>query len=160
MAKVVIPPRAELEKYARDNPLIHPAEVLAMLQVMRAGQDIQDTVLDGIVRSRGISSGKFGVLIILYQKNTALAPSELAKIAGVTRATISMMLSRMKRDGLVTESAAEADGRQKRIRLTDAGRALMAELFPRHYQRVSQIMGRLTEAEQEELIRLLEKLAD
>ncbi len=160
MAKVVIPPRAELEKYARDNPLIHPAEVLAMLQVMRAGQDIQDTVLDGIVRSRGISSGKFGVLIILYQKNTALAPSELAKIAGVTRATISMMLSRMKRDGLVTESAAEADGRQKRIRLTDAGRALMADLLPHHYQRVSQIMGRLTEAEQEELIRLLEKLAD
>lgn len=160
MAKVVIPPRAELEKYARNNPLIHPAEVLAMLQVMRAGQDIQDTVFDGIVRSRGISSGKFGVLIILYQKNTALAPSELAKTAGVTRATISMMLSRMKRDGLVTESAAEADGRQKRIRLTDAGRALMAELLPRHYQRVSQIMGRLTEAEQEELIRLLEKLAD
>lgn len=158
MAKVVIPPRAELEKYARDNPLIHPSEVLAMLRVMRAGQDIQDIVLGGIVQGRGISGGKFGVLIILYQKNTALAPSELAKIAGVTRATISMMLARMKRDGLITEEADAQDGRQKHIRLTEAGLALMEEILPAHYQRVSALMGRLTESEQEELIRLLGKL--
>lgn len=158
MAKVVIPPRAELEKYARDNPLIHPSEVLAMLRVMRAGQDIQDIVLGGIVQGRGISGGKFGVLIILYQKNTALAPSELAKIAGVTRATISMMLSRMKRDGLITEEADAQDGRQKHIRLTEAGLSLMEEILPAHYQRVSALMGRLTESEQEELIRLLGKL--
>lgn len=158
MAKVVIPPRAELEKYARDNPLIHPSEVLAMLRVMRAGQDIQDIVLGGIVQGRGISGGKFGVLIILYQKNTALAPSELAKIAGVTRATISMMLARMKRDGLITEEADAQDGRQKHIRLTEAGLALMEEILPAYYQRVSALMGRLTESEQEELIRLLGKL--
>lgn len=158
MAKVVIPPREELERFARRNPLIHPSEVLAMLRVMRAGQDIQDIVLGGIVQGRGISGGKFGVLIILYQKNTALAPSELAKIAGVTRATISMMLSRMKRDGLITEEADAQDGRQKHIRLTEAGLSLMEEILPAHYQRVSALMGRLTESEQEELIRLLGKL--
>ncbi len=158
MAKVVIPPREELERFARRNPLIHPSEVLAMLRVLRAGQEVQTAVLDGLTRKYGVSSGKFGVLIILYQKNEDLAPSELARCAGVTRATISMMLSRMKRDGLVTETADAKDGRQKHIRLTDAGRALTEQLLPLHYQRVSQLMGKLTVDEQEELIRLLEKI--
>ena len=129
-----------------------------MLRVMRAGQDIQDIVLGGIVQGRGISGGKFGVLIILYQRKEDLAPSELARLAGVTRATISMMLARMKRDGLITEEADAQDGRQKHIRLTEAGLSLMEEILPAHYQRVSALMGRLTESEQEELIRLLGKL--
>ena len=158
MAKVVIPPRAELEKYARDNPLIHPAEVLAMLRVLRAGEEIQSAILDGSLRRHGISSGKFTVLIILYQRREDLAPSELARLAGVTRATISMMLARMKRDGLITEEADAQDGRQKHIRLTEAGLSLMEEILPAPYQRVSALMGRLTESEQEELIRLLGKL--
>ena len=34
----------------------------------------------------------------------------------------------------------------------------MEEILPAHYQRVSALMGRLTESEQEELIRLLGKL--
>lgn len=98
------------------------------------------------------------MLIILYQRKEDLAPSELARLAGVTRATISMMLARMKRDGLITEEADAQDGRQKHIRLTEAGLALMEEILPAHYQRVSALMGRLTESEQEELIRLLGKL--
>lgn len=101
MAKVVIPSREELERYAEADPLIHPAEVLAMLRVLRAGEEIQSAILDGSLRRHGISSGKFTVLIILYQRKEDLAPSELARLAGVTRATISMMLARMKRDGLI-----------------------------------------------------------
>lgn len=157
MAKVVIPSREELERYAEADPLIHPAEVLAMLRVLRAGEEIQSAILDGSLRRHGISSGKFTVLIILYQRKEDLAPSELARLAGVTRATISMMLARMKRDGLITEEADAQDGRQKHIRLTEAGLALMEEILPAHYQRVSALMGRLTESEQEELIRLLGK---
>lgn len=158
MAKVVIPSRQELERYAEANPLIHPAEVLAMLRVLHAGEEIRSAILDDSFRQHGISGGKFAVLIILYQRREDLAPSELARLAGVTRATISMMLARMKRDGLIIEKADARDGRQKHIRLTEAGLALMEKILPVHYQRVSEIMGRLTESEQEELIRLLGKL--
>ncbi len=158
MARIVIPTREELDLLARRNPHIRPSEVLAMLRVVRAAEEVQEAVLEGLTRRFGISGGKFGVLLILYLKERDLAPSDLARIAGVTRATISMMLSRMKRDGLVTEVADEKDGRQKHIHLTEAGRALMEELLPVHYQQVSQLMGKLTVDEQEELIRLLTKI--
>lgn len=160
MAQISIPAREELEAYAAKNPLIRPAEVLAMLRVLRAGEAVETEIFDRPLREYGISRGKFSVLIILFQMEEPVRPSRLAEIAGVTRATISMMLTRMKRDGLVEEFIDEKDRRQKSIRLTAKGRRIMEELMPLHYQHVSQMMGKLTGGEQEELIRLLKKITD
>ena len=157
MAQISIPAREELEAYAAKNPLIRPAEVLAMLRVLRAGEAVETEIFDRPLRE---SRGKFSVLIILFQMEGPVRPSRLAEIAGVTRATISMMLTRMKRDGLVEEFIDEKDRRQKSIRLTAKGRRIMEELMPLHYQHVSQMMGKLTGGEQEELIRLLKKITD
>jgi DNA-binding MarR family transcriptional regulator len=88
-----------------------------------------------------------------------IAPSELAAKVGVTRATISNMLRRMERDGLVDIRPAEQDGRGKVVSLTKAGRDFMEEILPPHYLRVSKLMEKLSEAEQKELIMLLEKLS-
>ena len=78
---------------------------------------------------------------------------------GVARATISTMLQRLERSGEVRVEARSEDGRGKLVRLTSQGRAFMQEVLPPHYLRVSKLMEKLTQAEQEELIRLLRKLA-
>ena len=88
-----------------------------------------------------------------------MAPSELAEKVGVTRATISNMLQRMERDGLVDIRPAEQDGRGKIVKLTQAGCDFMEEILPPHYLRVSKLMEKLTEDEQKKLIMLLEKLS-
>ena len=89
-----------------------------------------------------------------------VAPSQLAEKAGVTRATISAMLQRLERDGLVKLQAAQGDGRSKVVQLTEAGAALMNSILPPHYLRVSRLMEKLSEQEQKELIRLLDKLGE
>ena len=69
------------------------------------------------------------------------------------------VLQRLEKSGdVVIEEDAE-DRRGKRVRLTAKGRAFMAEVLPPHYLRVTKLMEKLTQAEQEELIRLLRKLA-
>ena len=98
------------------------------------------------------------MMIILHQMKAGVAPSKLAELAGVTRATISAMLQRMIRDGLVDSFSDEKDGRGKKVCLTSKGRSFMDEVLPEHYLRITKLMGRLSEAEQKELILLLKKI--
>ena len=88
-----------------------------------------------------------------------MAPSVLADKVGVTRATISNMVQRMERDGLIVVRPAEKDGRGKMVVMTQKGCDFMEKVLPPHYLRVTKLMEKLTEEEQQELIRLLHKMS-
>ena len=160
MKREMIPSFAELERHKELVPEINPAAVIAMLRIKTVSEEIQDSILDVLQRTYHLSEGKFCALIVLHQRGgNGMAPSELAEKVGVTRATISNMLQRMERDGLVDIRPAEQDGRGKIVNLTQAGCDFMEEILPPHYLRVSKLMEKLTEDEQKKLIMLLEKLS-
>ena len=160
MKREMIPSFAELERHKELVPEINPAAVIAMLRIKTVSEEIQDSILDVLQQTYHLSEGKFCALIVLHQRGEkGMAPSELAEKVGVTRATISNMLQRMERDGLVDIRPAEQDGRGKIVKLTQAGCDFMEEILPPHYLRVSKLMEKLTEDEQKKLIMLLEKLS-
>ena len=160
MKREMIPSFAELERHKELVPEINPAAVIAMLRIKTVSEEIQDSILDVLQQTYHLSEGKFCALIVLHQRGEkGMAPSELAEKVGVTRATISNMLQRMERDGLVDIRPAEQDGRGKIVNLTQAGCDFMEEILPPHYLRVSKLMEKLTEDEQKKLIMLLEKLS-
>lgn len=160
MKREIIPTFAELERHKKLVPEINPAAVIAMLGIKKASEKIQQSILDVLQQNYQLSEGKFCTLLVLHQHGElGIAPSELAAKVGVTRATISNMLRRMERDGLVDIKPAAQDGRSKVVSLTQAGYELMEKVLPPHYLRVSKLMEKLTEAEQKELIMLLEKLS-
>lgn len=160
MKREMIPSFAELERHKVLVPEINPAAVIAMLRIKTVSEEIQDSILDVLQQTYHLSEGKFCALIVLHQRGgNGMAPSELAEKVGVTRATISNMLQRMERDGLVDIRPAEQDGRGKIVKLTQAGCDFMEEILPPHYLRVSKLMEKLTEDEQKKLIMLLEKLS-
>lgn len=158
MKREMMPTRDELERHRKLIPEIDPSAVIAMLRIMRTGQQIQHAVLDVLQQEYGMSEGKFCAMVVMHQYKEGISPSALAGRVGVTRATISNMLQRLERDGMVLLRAADGDGRCKMAQLTDKGRALMQEVLPPHYLRVSQLMSRLSESEQREIIYLLQKL--
>lgn len=153
-----IPSREILEKHAQKIKEISPSEVIAMLQVLQASETIQRQILDVLEREYQLSEGKLQVMIHLHQNESGLFPSELAELAGVSRATISVMLRRMKRDALIYDVPDESDGRAKRISLTEEGRKFMDDILPEHYLRITKLMGKLSKTEQETLITLLHKI--
>ena len=160
MKREMIPSFAELERHKELVPEINPAAVIAMLRIKTVSEEIQDSILDVLQPTYHLSEGKFCALIVLHQRGgNGMAPSELAEKVGVTRATISNMLQRMERDGLVDIRPAEQDGRGKIVKLTQTGCDFMEEILPPHYLRVSKLMEKLTEGEQKKLIMLLEKLS-
>lgn len=158
MQREMIPTWEELERHREIVPEIDPAAVIAMLGVKQAGEEVQASILDVLQRDYQLSEGKFCTLIVLHQHAEGVTPSALATHVGVTRATISTMLQRLERDGLVELAPSTTDKRAKLVRLTARGRSFMDEILPAHYLRVTRLMERLTHAEQRELIRLLAKL--
>lgn len=159
MRKAKLPSREELEIQAKVIPGIRVPEILAMLRIMQTAEEIQHSIVDMLEKEHQISEGKLRTMILLYRGRDGLTPSVLAEHAGVSRATMSVMLQRMARDGLVRFLSNGEDGRSKQFALTDKGKKLMDSVLPEHYLRITRVMGRLTEAEQEELICLLKKLA-
>lgn len=158
MKFTIFPTREELERHAKTIPEIDASAVLAMLRISQAQEEIHSSISDVLEKEYNLSEGKLRVMIVLHQHPTGIAPSTLAAKTGVTRATISVMVRRMVRDGYVASVMDEEDKRGKKLTLTAKGRGFMDAILPDHYARISQTMGKLTGTEQEELIRLLEKL--
>ena len=155
MKRELIPSWEELERHQKIVPEIKPAAVIAMLEIKQVGEDIQHGIMDVLQQEYHLSEGKFCMLIVLHQNPEGIAPSTIATKLGVTKATVSNMLVRMERDGLVVEKPSPDDARAKRICLTQDGRDFMNEILPPHYLLVTKPTEKLSEEEQHELIRLL-----
>ena len=158
MKREAIPTCQELTRHAEVIPEINPSEVIAMLQIKQAAEDIQHSIIDVMLKENNLSEGRLCALIVLHQQSAPIAPSLLADRIGVSRATISVMLKRLERNKFVIVKSDTKDGRGKLVSLTRYGREYMANILPLHYLRISQLMSKLSEGEQQELINLLQKL--
>lgn len=78
-----------------------------------------------------LSEGRFAVLLAV-EKSPGLSPAEVAAGVGVTRATVTGLVDGLSRSGLVSRRTDGADRRSLSLRLTPAGKALLAELVPQY----------------------------
>lgn len=74
-----------------------------------------------------LSNAQGGVISILGRNGT-LTQNELARFRHVRPATISIMLDRMERDGLVIRGSARNNNRANNVSLTEKGRRIFEQL--------------------------------
>ena len=84
---------------------------------------------DDALRPFGITSGQFSMLMAMNRPNPPRI-ADLAPFLTMDRTTLTAALKPLQRRGLVTVKADEADARAKRLTLTNAGLALLAEAVP------------------------------
>lgn len=153
-----LPTREMLQKFSERIPEIDITATEAMLLFLRTSSNIF-RVSTQRYEQYGISSGKFALLILLYRyQDTGLLATELAERAGITKATVTGLIERMERDGLVSRQDHPSDRRMSIIHLTDEGTSLMNDLLPIHFTSTSRIMSHLSEAEREVLLGLMQKI--
>ncbi len=70
-------------------------------------------------------------------RNPGLPVSELLRILGITKQSLSRVLGQLVRDGFVEQQRGERDQRQRLLRLTAKGTALERELFQCQRARVA-----------------------
>ena len=92
-----------------------------MLEIKQASDEVQASILDVLQKEYHLSEGKFCLLIVLHQNPQGIAPSEIAAKIGVSKATISNMLIRMERDGLIVAKPSPDDARPRLSALTQRG---------------------------------------
>ncbi|MCC6416342.1 MAG: MarR family transcriptional regulator [Opitutaceae bacterium] len=159
-------PRYEcLLEAAKEFPDLDPSACEAYLNLLRTSDEVH-AVIEGLLAEYQISSGRFGVLMLLGRAANARAcgpvggstPAELADAAGVARATMTGLVDTLERDGLVRREPNLEDRRMMSVVLTPAGNTLIRSMLPKHFQLMAALMQPLTVEERKTLVGLLHKV--
>ncbi|OGU54519.1 MAG: hypothetical protein A2V66_02540 [Ignavibacteria bacterium RBG_13_36_8] len=105
-----------------------------------------------------LTAPQFHVLEVLKDAG----PMPLKRISEelmVTGANITCVVDNLEKEDLVKRVPSKEDRRIINAELTPKGREKMHELFPKYVDNMSDIASKLSDNEQRELSRLLEKLA-
>ena len=153
-----VPTVAELRRLKKLVPAVPPEVAnLAIRLVSTVSRAFER--LEGYLAREGMSFGRVAVLLQLLRfRDTGLTPSELADKLGVTRATVTGLIDRLQREGLVERARHPSDRRSHHVHMTAGGFTKLATVLPPHAVRVSLLMKGLDAKERKQLARILEKL--
>ncbi len=98
------------------------------LHVQRAGRALA-RYFDELFRPLDLTNGQFSLLMSLHRPEAPVM-GDVAELLAMDRTTLTAALKPLERRGLVTIASDEGDRRKRRLRLTDEGRALLAEAWP------------------------------
>lgn len=114
--------------------------------------------LDRDLASSGITRTEFDVLGALARSDTPLRASEVTSVTGISGASTTKNVERLVAMGLVERHRLERDGRVVLLSLTDEGRALVDEQFPRRIEAERRMLDGLDDAEIATLTELLRRV--
>jgi MarR family transcriptional regulator, 2-MHQ and catechol-resistance regulon repressor len=128
----------------------------AFIKLMRAAQSTGARLNAGLVEA-GLTESQFSVLEALYHLGP-LHPCDLGAKLLCSSGNMTLVLDNLERRGLVRRQRGRTDRRFITVHLTDAGRRLIAAIFPRHLAEIVRTLSVLDDDEQDELGRLCRKL--
>jgi DNA-binding MarR family transcriptional regulator len=107
----------------------------------------------------GISGAQWGALRCLYraqqENQESVTVTELSQRLLIRPPSVTGVVDRLVRDGLVSREAKATDMRVRQIRLTNKGRQIVEQVLQGHAGQIRRVMGGLTEAQQMQMHQLL-----
>jgi MarR family 2-MHQ and catechol resistance regulon transcriptional repressor len=111
----------------------------------------------------GISGSQWSVLRTLHRSEVdghpALRQTDLGDRLVVRPASVTGVVDRLQRMGLVDRAASATDHRAKIVSLTESGRDLVARVLQHHPAQMRRVLDGLNDPEQGQLQRLLDRLS-
>lgn len=117
--------------------------------LFRAANAVRNHLERTVLAPADLTWTAFVVLWVAWIWQTA-ETRMIAEESGVSKATLSGVLSTLESRGLVTRRRGETDGRLVIVELTPAGKRLMKRLFPKFNEQEQEVC-RLIPADQQEL---------
>ncbi len=131
-------------------------DILAALRRIIRAVDLQSRQL---VRSHGLT-GPQGLLLKEVILAGELTVGQLAERVSLSQATVTDILLRLERRGLVERQRSSQDKRRVLVRVTIAGRRLMKHSLPLLQEAFLDKLNQMQEWEQTQLLASLQRLAD
>lgn len=125
------------------------------INLVRASNVLTQVAESSVHRKLGLSWPGFRILFIIWTYGE-LEARRITRIAGVTRQTVSSVLSNLERDGFISRTRSQGkDRRLISVRLSDLGFARVEEAISQHNALESALFACLDQDEQAVLSGLL-----
>ena len=124
----------------------------AYINLMRAADSLIGRTQPGL-ETAGLTLSQLGVLEALRHCG-AMCQSALGEKLLRSEASVTSVLEKLEKRGLVARTRSKEDRRFRTVELTAKGRAVIEKVFPEHARTITEAFGALKPAEQEELRRL------
>lgn len=112
-----------------------------------------------LFREYGLTAGQFAVLEALYHKGP-LCVGEVQKLILTTTGNMPVVVRNLQKQGLILKEKSEKDRRSFILSLTEEGRALAAEVFPRNKAMLEGLMACWSEEEQANMHQLMKRFRE
>jgi len=114
-------------------------------------------IFAGVMSDLDLTSMQFAALVKLHELK-AVSQTELGRLTGMDRATISGVVARLKRRNLVLYKPDPLDKRSRIIALTPAGDSLLGEAMQRIGRVTEQTLEPIDAGDRESLRAILQKM--
>jgi len=118
---------------------------------------LKNRILDKHLEPFSVTAQQFKVLVIMAQYG-ADTPAELCRSLSLDSGSMTRMLDRLEQKNLLARERSDADRRQVRLVLTEAGKALSNQLPHIGAQAMNEMVGVLEDGELATLEKLLTKI--
>jgi len=129
----------------------------ALIALSRCTHDVHKKEYKTI-KEGGLTVSQFAVLEILYHKGDLRISEIIEKILS-TGGNMTVVIDNLAKVNLVKRCTDPKDRRVNLISITDEGRSLISDIFPKHIENINGIFSNLTSEEKINLISLLKKLS-
>ncbi len=126
----------------RASPLfLREPEIRRGVEFMYFGYSHLTRSADAVLDAHGLGRAHHRALYFIARQPD-LTVGSLLRLLAITKQSLGRVLTDLSTRGLVTTASGALDRRQKRLRLTEAGAALEAELFDAFRERLSAAYAR------------------
>ncbi len=132
-------------------------ENLRLWLLFRRVGDRLATCQDLVYGKYGLTSEQFGLLAAIKSRGP-LRPSDLAKLLERTPNSMSMLIDRMVKGGLVRRTRDRKDRRVVAVSMTEKGRTAVEPAIPAGWEFIHGVLSTLSDNEQRDLANSLERL--
>ena len=143
------------------NSHSHPPSEAALHSLLRF-MGLLRQVMDPFFSRFGISGPQWGILRVLHRAETqgekALRLTDVSQRMLIQPPSVTGVVGRMERLGLVARKDSTDDLRVRRVGLTPGGRKLIGRVQAKHREQINAVFAGLKPDELDRLVELLEKL--
>lgn len=120
-------------------------------------EQLKNRILDKHLEPQGVTAQQFKVLIMIA-RFCAETPADLCRMLSLDSGSMTRMLDRLEQKDLLSRERSDADRRQVKLLLTEAGQALCDQLPHIGAEAMNEMVGVLEDSELVMLEKILTKI--
>ncbi|NBJ67966.1 MULTISPECIES: MarR family transcriptional regulator [Clostridia] len=128
----------------------------AFVVLIKASKALQEHVMEDI-KNYGMKTSEFTILETLYHKGKQTV-REISDSVLIKTGSITYVIDRLEEKGMLLREHCHKDRRVVYIDITDEGKKLMDEIFPKHQKVIEELFMDISDEQKQTVIDVLKKI--